>query len=76
MEPTRRCLRVVDHVLVERDVQQVRGAVEIEKENVFINLNHNTKIMKTMGNLNTQSRKLEESIIAFEVFCYLVEIYV
>ncbi|CBK19756.2 uncharacterized protein [Blastocystis hominis] len=56
MEASRRCYRVVDSILVERNVGEVKEALEVEKNNMMV----------LMGQLNTRSRELEKKITAFE----------
>ncbi|KAK8793581.1 hypothetical protein JH06_1124 [Blastocystis sp. subtype 4] len=56
MEDSRRCFRVVDSILVERNVGEVKKALQTEKENMMV----------LMGQLNTRSRDLEKAILSFE----------
>ncbi|KAK8790631.1 hypothetical protein WA538_001869 [Blastocystis sp. DL] len=56
MDESRKCYRVVDSILVERNVGEVKKALQVEKENMMV----------LMGQLNTRSRELEKAILAFE----------
>ena len=61
MDVKRRCYRVVDSILVERNVGEVKDALEVEKNNMMV----------LMGQLNTRSRELEKLITSFEVDFWL-----
>lgn len=67
MDVKRRCYRVVDSILVERNVGEVKDALEVEKNNVPVLWVVDLQMMVLMGQLNTRSRELEKLITAFEV---------
>ena len=75
MEDSRRCFRVVDSILVERNVGEVKKALQTEKENVINPTGIEVQMMVLMGQLNTRSRDLEKAVLSFEVCmverCYL-----
>ena len=67
MDESRKCYRVVDSILVERNVGEVKKALQVEKENVGSVRIAQKQMMVLMGQLNTRSRDLEKAILAFEV---------
>ena len=67
MDVKRRCYRVVDSILVERNVGEVKDALEVEKNNVSVSWVVDLQMMVLMGQLNTRSRELEKLITSFEV---------
>ncbi len=67
MDESRKCYRVVDSILVERNVGEVKKALQVEKENVYVVRIAQRQMMVLMGQLNTRSRELEKAILAFEV---------
>ena len=67
MDDNRRCYRVVDSILVERNVGEVKKALQTEKENVMNEKMSEKQMMVLMGQLNTRSRDLEKAILSFEV---------
>lgn len=53
--------------MVERNVGEVKKALQVEKENVYVVRIAQRQMMVLMGQLNTRSRELEKAILAFEV---------
>ena len=72
MDESRKCYRVVDSILVERNVGEVKKALQVEKENVCVVWIVQRQMMVLMGQLNTRSRDLEKAILAFEVSIWRV----